>query len=295
MRIKSWICASMLLLATGNILAQGTLEDYQRAYALRDSFSRDKVFYADVTPQWIGDTHSFWYVRRTPEGKVFVKVDADKKQRTNLFDHQKLATALARQSGKEVDAKQLPLDRLSINDRIDTARFVFDQTHWAYSICKNKLVSEGAVKPHQPYNRPHWMVVDEEKTGAPVTSPDGKKQAYIKNDNVYVKDLATGQEKALSIDGTLSNYYSTRIQWSPDSRYVFSARIRPIEKRYVHYVESSPKDQLQPKLHTQEYAKPGDELRFKVPCIYEVETGRAVIPSTELFNPPYDQIGRAHV
>ena len=61
------------------------------------------------------------------------------------------------------------------------------------------------------------MERDDEKEAAPVTSPDGKYTAYIKNQNVYVKELATGKEKQLSLDGTLSNYYSVYIRWSPDS------------------------------------------------------------------------------
>ena len=52
------------------------------------------------------------------------------------------------------------------------------------------------------------MERDDEKEAAPVTSPDGKYTAYIKNQNVYVKELATGKEKQLSLDGTPSNYYS---------------------------------------------------------------------------------------
>lgn len=175
------------------------------------------------------------------------------------------------------------------NERQDTLRFIFDGKHWAYSLKKNRLISEGNVKPAAP--QPHWMVVDDEKNGSPVTSPDGKYVAFIKNDNVYVREISTGKEKQLSIDGTLSNYYSSYIQWSPDSKSVVSCRIRPIEKRYVYYVESSPSDQLQPKLHKQEYAKPGDELRFKVPCIFNVETGKALIPSTELFSHQYELLG----
>jgi dipeptidyl aminopeptidase/acylaminoacyl peptidase len=135
------------------------------------------------------------------------------------------------------------------------------------------------------------MEVDDEKTADPVPSPDGKWTAFIKNQNVYVREVATGQEKALTIDGTLSNYYSAFITWSPDSKKVASCRIRPVEKRYVYYVESSPEDQLQPKLHKQEYAKPGDELMFKVPVIAEVETGRTVIPATDLFAQQYELYG----
>ena len=132
---------------------------------------------------------------------------------------------------------------------------------------------------------------DDEKGNGPVFSPDGKLKAYIKNDNIYISDADGRNERALSNDGTPGNYYSSWIRWSPDSRYVASTRIRPAEKRYVYYVESSPKNQLQPILHKQEYAKPGDELRFKVPCAFNVQTGKAAIPSTELFSKQYDLYG----
>ena len=287
-RLKHIGLASLLLLAAGSTLAQGTAEDYRRAYSLRGKFANDKVYYSGVTPRWIGDTHTFWYVRHTPEGDRYVKVDADRQRRTDLFDHDRLAAALTKQTGREADSKKLALQRVTVNEATDTVRFHYDGTRYAYAVRKNRLQEEGRVE--QPYRGPqrHWMEVDDEKGGRPVTSPDGKYEAYIKNDNIYIRCKADGSERALSIDGTLGNYYSSYIQWSPDSRYVFSARIRPVEKRYVYYVESSPKDQLQPKLHKQEYAKPGDELRSKVPCIYEVETGRAVIPTTELFDKQYD-------
>ena len=113
--------------------------------------------------------------------------------------------------------------------------------------------------------------------------------AFIRDANVWVRPAHGGKARALSIDGTLGHYYSSWLRWSPDSRYVAVKKILPVaEKRYVYYVESSPSDQLQPKLHKQEYAKPGDELMQKTPCIFEVETGRAVIPSTELFTNQYD-------
>ena len=235
MKIDRLLLLGSLLFSAFTLQAQGTADDYQRAYSLKQKFSSNKVFYSDVNPRWIEGTHQFWYVRNTPEGKVYVTVDADTKERkeslTNPYEN------------------------------------------------KTKSPARGKQR--------HWMETDDEKTADPVTSPDGKWVAFIKNDNVYVKEIATGKEKQLSLDGTLSNYYSAYIRWSPDSRKVASCKIRPIEKRYVYYVESSPADQLQPKLHKQEYAKPGDELPFKVPCIYDVETGRAVIPSTDLFARQY--------
>ena len=286
--MKGFTLAALLLAGAGTLVAQGTVEDYKRAYSLRGKFTNDKVYYSGVSPRWIGDTHTFWYVRHTPEGNRYVKVDADKQTRTDLFNHEKLATALTKSVGREVDSKKLNLQSLSVNERLDTIRFQHEGKNFVFAVKKNNLKEEGRVYRSQRGAQRHWMEVDDEKGGRPVVSPDGKHEAFIKNDNIYIRNRANGRERALSIDGTQGNYYSSYIQWSPDSRYVFSARIRPAEKRYVYYVESSPKDQLQPKLHKQEYAKPGDELRSKHPCIYEVETGRAIIPSNELFDKQYE-------
>ncbi len=286
--------SGVLLFALGSmscisLWAQGTVEDYNRAYALREKYNAKHVLYAGVVPHWVDQTSAFWYVRQTEKGKEYVKVDAASKKRTALFDQQKMAAALTEKAGREINAYNLPLQNCRLNISLDTLCFQLDGKFWAYSIKNNRLLDEGAIPPRGKER--HWMEVDDEKEGRPVTSPDGKWTAFIKNDNVYVREVATGKEKQLSQDGTLSNYYSSYIQWSPDSKSVVSCRIRPVEKRYVYYVESSPADQAQPKLHKQEYAKPGDELRFKVPCIFEVESGRRLIPSTELFSHQYELSG----
>lgn len=290
MRINNclWLLGSVLMME-GTAMAQGTVEDYNRAYALRSEYSAQQIYYSGVVPTWVAESDNFWYVRHTPEGNEYVRVDAAKQKRVPLFNQQKMAEALSRQTGKTVEAMKLPLQRCRVTSGMDTLRFVAEGINWCYDIRRNRLNQEGKVLPPPPVR--HWMEVDDEKEGEPVVSPDGKYVAYIKNDNVYVREQATGKEKQLSLDGTLSNYYSVNIQWSPDSRKVAACRIRPVEKRYVYYVESSPTDQLQPKLHKQEYAKPGDELRFKVPCIFEVETGKILIPSTELFSHQYELSG----
>lgn len=274
------------LLTGGMALAQGTVEDYNRAYELREKYNSKHVFYSNVNPQWIDGTNLFWYVRNTPEGNEYVKVDAGKQKRTALFDQQKLSAALESSTGKDIDPMQLPIQRYHVTPGADTLRFVYEGKRWCFDIRRNRLTDEGQLPA--PGRQRHWMEVDDEKGGAPVTSPDGKYVAFIKNDNICVREVATGKETQLSQDGTPGNYYSSYIQWSPDSKLVAAFRIRPAQKRYVYYVESSPADQLQPKLHKQEYAKPGDELAFKVPCIYGVENGKRLIPSTDLFSHQYE-------
>ena len=145
--------------------------------------------------------------------------------------------------------------------------------------------------PEKPRQRPewrgpqrHWMEVPDEKDGIR-TSPDGKMQVFHKENNLWVKQ--DGQERALTSDGDSTYYYSAWGSFSSDGRYFATVRIKPAPKHYVYYVESSPKNQVEPILHRQEYAKPGDSLNYRVPVIVELATGRVVEPSTELFKHQY--------
>lgn len=282
---KIFCMTAALLLGVSALWAQGTADDYRRAYDVKSLFSSDKVYYSGVDAHWIGQTHAFWYVRHTPEGDFYQLVDADSRERSLLFNHDSLAVALRTASGREVRPGGLGLRRLSVSDDRKTLDFEFAGRRWHYRLEGNALECRGDVPA--PRKGRHWMEVDDEKGGGPVTSPDGKWVAYVRENNVWVREKTTGRERQLSYDGTIGFYYSSYIRWSPDSRKLVSCKLRPAEKRYVYYVESSPSDQLQPRLHKQEYAKPGDELTFKVPCIFHVETGKAVVPSTELFSHQY--------
>ncbi len=155
---------------------------------------------------------------------------------------------------------------------------------------RQRLLKEKAEAQRRYGNR-YWGERDEERTGDSIPSPDKKQIAFIRNSNVYVKDVASGQEKALSIDGAPGEYYSANILWSPDSRKIAVMKIRPAEKQYFYFVESSPAGQLQPKLHKREYAKPGDALSFYHPHIYHVEKGKMIKPATDLFPSQYN-LGR---
>ena len=59
------------------------------------------------------------------------------------------------------------------------------------------------------------------------------------------------------------------------------------DDRQIHLIESSPKDQLQPKLHTLSYAKPGDKMPIDKPYLFDVtqKSGQAI--DDELFTNPW--------
>jgi dipeptidyl aminopeptidase/acylaminoacyl peptidase len=55
----------------------------------------------------------------------------------------------------------------------------------------------------------------------------------------------------------------------------------------VHYIESSPTDQLQPKYSSREYPKPGDVLDIAAPVLFDVANRKSMPIDNSLFPNPY--------
>jgi dipeptidyl aminopeptidase/acylaminoacyl peptidase len=139
-------------------------------------------------------------------------------------------------------------------------------------------------------------------------SPDGQSIAFIQNYNVAISTTramretstagigGSGGTKAytlLTYDGSEGDaYQQMSIRWSPDSKKLVAYRRRPGYNRLVHYVLSSPTDQLQPKDTSIFYRKPGDALDVSQPVLVDVATKKPIVVDNTLFANPY-QISQA--
>jgi dienelactone hydrolase len=118
---------------------------------------------------------------------------------------------------------------------------------------------------------------------------DGKWEAYIDGFNVFLKPTGKGDAIPFSVDGSEGNYYTfDTIAWSPDSRKLVAYRTRPGYDREITYIESSPRDQLQPKHTTIHYAKPGDPVDVAYPMLFDVATKQGHEIDRALFDHPYE-------
>ena len=133
----------------------------------------------------------------------------------------------------------------------------------------------------------YWAAEDDEKNGGASKSPNGEMEAFIQENNLFVRYINENRVEQISRDGSQGEYYSSYIYWSPDSKNVALMKIRPAEKQYFHMIESAPADQLQGKLHKREYRKPGSALPFKHPHNFNIETKNMSKPSTALFENPF--------
>ena len=90
------------------------------------------VFKDRITPHWFDDNACFWYRNDLADGaRSSSLVDARKGTRAPAFDHKRLAEALAKAVGKEVDGGQAPVrpaSRSTITAK--TVRFKLGETVW---------------------------------------------------------------------------------------------------------------------------------------------------------------------
>ncbi|MDE3127743.1 MAG: DPP IV N-terminal domain-containing protein [Gemmatimonadota bacterium] len=310
-------------LAPAAIRAQGTAADYARAAGLDARFEGLAVNLMDA-PQWIAGTHRFFYRKSVKGGFEFELVDADAKTKEPAFDHARLATALAAALDTTVTAVTLPFARFTFVDGTREIEFVRSGHAWRCALADYRCRDTGPVRRNfgfgnrgvggpspswgltpdteaVPYEGPwddQWAAEElAEAQQAPTLrespgfkrSPDGKQEAYIWNYNVYVRPVGARSGTELSYDGSEGNYYSFEsIVWAPDSRKLVAYRVVPGYHREVHYVVSTPPDQLQPKDSVRFYQKPGDRLDVRRPVLFELEAHRQIEVSDSLFPNAYN-------
>ena len=119
-------------------------------------------------------------------------------------------------------------------------------------------------------------------------SPDGKWRVFVKDHNLFLQATSGGEEIRLSNDGTPSDEYMWPFAWSPDSQKVIAYRAKDVNQRKVTIVQSSPPDQVQPKLKVLDYTKPGDAIRQPKPCLFDVINRRAIPVDDALFENPWN-------
>ena len=274
------------------LAAQWTRADYDRALGLRNH-TRTLVEHMPDTPEWIAGSSRFIYRRSVGDGFEFVAVDAEAKTVHPAFDAARLAAALTGAMGKPVTPLHLPFVTPTLDATLSTLAFDAEEKHWNCTLAD--YVCHGEALPPEPPHDPEDEGYDFTPrringNAHPVASPDGLWEAFIEDDNVFVRSSkdSTKKEK-ITTDGSAGNYYALEtIAWSPDSKQIAVYRVRPGYRRLVHYVESSPADQSQPKDSAMVYPKAGDVLALPQPVLIDVAKHTAISIDNTLFPNPYE-------
>jgi dipeptidyl aminopeptidase/acylaminoacyl peptidase len=225
---------------------QSVLARYQRAELLdQEVFNQSIVLNTQIVPHWIGDSNCFWYTRQqrkkdsTDIATEYRLVDAGTATQTEAFNTVLLAQALAKATGKNVNPDNLPISELRL-ELVPTSVFftAFDK-HWRFDTAQNTCKTIASD-------------TDSHSIGAGwLCSPDGKKAAFSRDYNLWIRDINSGEERALTQNGKCNYAYGVEPQardlikglkggepsvpplealWSPDSSLLFTFQLdeRPV-------------------------------------------------------------------
>lgn len=202
---------------------QLTVKDYEHAEKFLSYNTAALIDHENVNAVWF-DGDKFWYRVLTAKGSEFIMVDPAKKTRSTAFDQQKLAASLSKATGKQYEADMLPFNAISFSADGKSVIFEADGKQWSCNLqtydCQPDNSHIAAGKERGRGRR---------RPGMEVTSPDGKKMAFIKDYNLWMRDVESHKETQLTTDGVKDFGYATDnagwkhsdaaiLRWSPDSK-----------------------------------------------------------------------------
>ncbi len=281
-----WVCFVVGLAWMAG--AQGTLEDYERANGLREQY-RNKVFRLEVTPHWIEGSEKGWYrVRTGAKQHEFVLFDGKTGARRPAFDPVQLAEDLTKALERDFDPMNLPVERLAFDDHDRLSAFTLDGKRYQCSVEGGTIRGIESDEPVREERRRSGRGGDRRR-GASNNhqSPDGRWAVTVRDANLFLENRESGDVTQLSFEGNGQEGYRDAIYWAPDSERFMAIRRRAAQEHTVNLIESTPKDQLQPRLHAFDYLKPGDQVAMDHPQLFHVETKAHIPISNALFANPY--------
>jgi dipeptidyl aminopeptidase/acylaminoacyl peptidase len=244
------------------------------------------VYKDRIAPHWFAGNQCFWY-RNDLSGnaKEFIRVDVDQGKRQPAFDHQKLAEALSKATGNAYQADKLPFSIIEFTEDNKAILFSAAEKVWKCDLAAYQVAQSNA-KITTTEERPAFGRGGERGFGGwgrgpSASSPDGKKTAFIRDQNIFVRSKDPDKEVALSKDGAEGNAYSGQCSWSPDSAALIGWRVEPGERKEIHMVQSSPKGGGRAVLKKQPYALPGDKYPLAELNIFDVNGGRQIKPQID--------------
>jgi len=280
---RSILIAGVLAGAADSVRAQGTRSDYIRAAKMKELTS-GKVFKSSVKPHWFDGNARFWYRNDTRDGgREFVVVDAVNGVCERAFDHKKAAAALSKATGRKHHAARLGIESIQfIKD--GSIRLDFKGESWEYDPKAGAAtkVNRAPGREPKPARKP-----DKPKATRPFARP----KVFVRDHNLHIRSKGDDKDQALTRDGTEANPYTGHISWSPNSRRFVATRTSKGHKRLLYLIESAPSDQLQPKLHSMQYSKPGDAIAVTRPHLFDAAARKEIPLDNKLFPNPYQLHG----
>ena len=252
--------------------AKVTETTYARADRLLAWHTGELVLGDAVAPTWMAGGQRFWYRDKTADGPDFVVVDPASRSRALLFDRDRLAAAMSLAADTSFVGNKLPFQTLEFVPGSDEGAIRFN------------ALKKGFTCDIRAYR---CQVGDTLLTKTPfVRSPDGSKEAFIHEHDLWIRSTEGGDSVQLTTDGEALWEYGVEaprpgqiiagtpsrptLQWSPDSRRI---AVQRMDERNVETLPLYSSTHTRPKAYTYPYPLPGDSIipRFDIHVV-DVET-----------------------
>jgi dipeptidyl-peptidase-4 len=262
---------------------QVSAADYARAEAMLPGNIKPKLLNATVDPIWLPDGNRFWYRHENASGWEYLAVDPVHARNTLAFNADALARAIGEVEGKTEDPQRLQLAGLRF---LDASGVHIAFTSAGFSLTCD-LVHETCTGKKAPPADPYVSV-----------SPNGRLEVFSRNNNLWVKTLASGKVRQLTYDGSPNFSYGKMpdsellsvlsqsrgfalplfgIDWSPDSRHIVVMREDDRKVKPYDFLQFAPYNGARrPKLITIRNPLSGEESPPSKVSIIDVSTGASV-------------------
>lgn len=228
---------------------------YRRADTLGQG-SANQILNWNLEFTWI-DNDTFYYRRDVSAGIWrFTTFSVSSKQKTDLFDHKKLADQLATLSGSEIRPDRLGIEITRVTG--ESVIFNFQGKRYAWNRKAETLAAAARPEPVPLQNQG-------------VVSPDRKLAARLQEGHLEIRaNKPDGEWKPVPGAENLQT-----VKWSPDSQFLAAQSQIPGDRRQVAVFDSS-KPGTVAQLRMRLYDQPGDKLDTSETYFYGVASGKLV-------------------
>ena len=218
--------------------------------------------------KWLDATH-FWYRDHDAKGDRILEMDAVTGKVGPAFNQDKLAAALGKARGKPKDPDKWPAYGFGFH-RLRNGSL---DVHLGKNAFHCNLSGAGVCTRLSKKASERWGKSD-------ALSPNGKLFAFVRNWNLWVRNVATGKEVRLTSNGIKNFGYGMKkkghatVSWSPNSKMLVAYRQdqRKVKDMYQIVTRVG-----HPTLKTQPYPLPGDKHVFMVhPVVIDVANDKVV-------------------
>jgi len=189
--VSIWIAISPPAQAqTGRVY---TSDDYNRAANLLNAVTISLVDHAVKDATFIGGDR-FWYLDNENGLATLMVADAARRTKAAAYDPLRMATALQAAGLEEKDAKRIHPDEFDLLEDGRSARITIDGTRYKCALGAEYRCS---LELAGPAGTPKPSLSDASLADF---SPDGRRAVFIRDWNLWVRDIATGAEKQLTLN-----------------------------------------------------------------------------------------------